>query len=58
MKLYRVLAGLVVVSLGLSACLGVAPTPARPPLKVGWSLWGGWYPILIAQQKEIGRAHV
>jgi NitT/TauT family transport system substrate-binding protein len=55
MKTYRFLSLLVLVMLLLSAC--GAQAPERPPLKVGWSLWPGWYPLVIAQEKGFFEKH-
>ena len=58
MKTYRIFATLIVITLILTACGGAsAPTAKNPPLKVGWSLWPGWYPLVIAQEKGIFEKH-
>jgi NitT/TauT family transport system substrate-binding protein len=43
----------------VTACTGAAPTPApeRPPLKVSWNLWPGYYPMVIAQELELFEKH-
>jgi NitT/TauT family transport system substrate-binding protein len=52
------LAIIIIVALLLVACgTAPAPTAARPPLKVAWALWPGWYPILIAQQQGFFSKH-
>jgi NitT/TauT family transport system substrate-binding protein len=48
---------LTVFALALTACGAAPATAQRPPLKVGWVLWGGWYPILIAQEKGFFEKH-
>lgn len=42
---------LLVLAFVLAACGATAPAVERPPLKIAWSLWPGWYPIAIAQEK-------
>lgn len=41
---------LIALAIWLSACEGQAANP-QAPLVVGWSLWPGWYPMLIANQQ-------
>lgn len=49
---------ILTASLFLGACGGGSQaTPVRPPLKVAWVLWGGWYPIVIAQQQGLFEKH-
>jgi NitT/TauT family transport system substrate-binding protein len=55
-RLITSLPGLLVVSILIAACGSAAPT-SRAPLKVGWVLRGGWYPIVIAQQKGLFEKH-
>lgn len=55
MKTYRFLSSLLIAVFILSAC--GAPAKQPPPLKVGWSLWPGWYPLVIAQEKGIFKKH-
>jgi NitT/TauT family transport system substrate-binding protein len=55
MKTYRFLSILFIAVFILSAC--GAPAEQKPPLKVGWSLWPGWYPLVIAQEKGIFEKH-
>jgi NitT/TauT family transport system substrate-binding protein len=43
---------LLLIALLLSAC-GSAPAQPRLPLRVAWSLWPGWYPLIIANQKGL-----
>jgi NitT/TauT family transport system substrate-binding protein len=49
-KLLRVFSAIILLSLVLSACSGTQAR-AKAPLRVGWSLWPGWYPLIIADQK-------
>ncbi len=57
MKTYRIFATLIVITLILTACGSAAPAAKNPPLKVGWSLWPGWYPLVIAQEKGFFEKH-
>jgi NitT/TauT family transport system substrate-binding protein len=41
----------------LAACTGAAAKPEHPPLKVGWSLWPGFYPIVIAAERDLFAKH-
>lgn len=42
----------------LSACASAEAAPAKyPPLKVGWSLFPGYYPIVIAQEQGFFDKH-
>jgi NitT/TauT family transport system substrate-binding protein len=42
----------------LTACVAPpTPTPQRPPLKVGWDLWPGDYPIVIAAELGLFEKH-
>ncbi len=57
MKTYRILATLIVITLILTACGSAMPAAERTPLRVGWSLWPGWYPLVIAQEKGLFAKH-
>ena len=52
---------MVVALLGLvTACAGATtptPAPERPPLKVNWNLWPGFYPMVIAQELGLFEKH-
>ncbi|MGE4297113.1 MAG: ABC transporter substrate-binding protein [Desulfovibrionaceae bacterium] len=39
------------------ACSQTPQTAERPPLRVGWFLWPGWYPIVIAKEKGFFDKH-
>ena len=56
-KIFRLFSTLLLFTLVLSACGGAAPAVENPPLKVGWSLWPGWYPLVIAQEKGFFEKH-
>lgn len=56
MKPYRIFSFLILVALILSACGASAPEE-QPPLRVGWSLWPGWYPLVIAQEQGLFAKH-
>ncbi|HEY1014330.1 MAG TPA: ABC transporter substrate-binding protein [Herpetosiphonaceae bacterium] len=57
----RRLCSLLFLALALAACAGAeaptAPAADRPPLKVAWIPWPGWYPMVIAQEKGIFAKH-
>ena len=54
--IFRTLALLTLLSLVLSAC-GPAAAPERTALKVGYVLWPGFYPLLIAKEKGFFEKH-
>jgi len=59
-RLFRIFSVIPLVALILSACSGLtssAPVAASTPLRVSWSLWPGWYPAVIAQQKGLFKKH-
>lgn len=42
----------------LNACVGAEPqADVKPPLRVGWVLWPGYYPLVIAEQKGFFEKH-
>jgi len=55
-RLLRIFSTLMIVTVLLSACSGTAST-AKTPLRVGWSLWPGWYPMVIAQEQGLFEKH-
>jgi len=57
MKSYRFVSILLIAVFLLSACGSTAPSEQYPPLKVGWSLWPGWYPLIIAQERGLFAEH-
>lgn len=51
---------LILLAAWLVSCAGPqssSSTPQRQPLKVAWSLWSGWYPIIIAQELDLFAKH-
>src|SRR4051812_36031413 len=49
---------LIIAALLLTACGSVsAPTPKRDPLTVGYTLWPGSFPMLIAKEKGFFEKH-
>src|SRR5688572_2075863 len=46
-----------VMALLLSACGASGPTEEHSPLRIGWSLWPGWYPVVIAQEQGLFAKH-
>lgn len=57
MKTFRFTFVLLIATFVLAACGAAAPAAERPPLKIAWSLWPGWYPIAIAQEKGFFKEH-
>lgn len=57
-KLTRTIFSMVIAALVSVACGSSTPQAiTRPPLTVGWILWGGWYPIVIAQKQGLFEKH-
>jgi NitT/TauT family transport system substrate-binding protein len=55
---FRLSAVLLISIFLLGACTGAGmQTPAKAPLRVGWSLWPGYYPIAIAKEKGFFDQH-
>ena len=50
MKQILFLTLLVLVILPLTGCTTATPTEEKPPLKIGWSLWPGYYPLVLADK--------
>jgi len=48
---------LVSVAALIPACSQTSPTVQPKPLRVGWFLWPGWYPIVIAKEKGFFDKH-
>lgn len=57
MKLYRIFCFVILVAFIMSACGASAPEEEQPPLRIGWSLWPGWYPLVIAQEQGLFAKH-
>jgi NitT/TauT family transport system substrate-binding protein len=57
MKNFRFTFILLIITFLLTACGAAAPANENPPLKVGWSLWPGWYPLVIAQERDLFAKH-
>ncbi len=54
----RLLSTLVLVAILLAACSGTNSTAAeKTPIRVGWSLYSGWYPLVIAQELGLFEKH-
>ena len=48
----------LLISFVLAACTSATtPEPERPPLKIAWSLWPGWYPMAIAIEQGLFEKH-
>ncbi len=57
-RFFQLLISAIILSFLLTGCGAASlPVSARPPLKVAWTLWPGWYPILIAQQQGFFSKH-
>jgi NitT/TauT family transport system substrate-binding protein len=52
--IYRILS-LLVITVLLASCAGFSPTTTqeKTPIRIGWSLYPGWYPLVIAQEQGI-----
>ena len=50
MKKILYLALLVTAILLFAACNTTTPTDQKPPLRIGWSLWPGYYPLILADK--------
>lgn len=55
-RIFRILSALLIVVFLLSACASNQAVE-KPPLRVSWSLWPGYYPIAIAQEKGFFEKH-
>ncbi len=57
-RLLQIVSILLAASLALSACAGGTSAPApNKPLRFGWSLYPGWYPLVIAEQQGFFKKH-
>ena len=57
METFRVISLLVISALLLAACGAGAPAHEKITLKVGYVLWRGFYPLLIAKEKGFFAEH-
>jgi NitT/TauT family transport system substrate-binding protein len=57
MKIRHVIVALVAVWLTACGAFSPAPIAPRPPLKVSWTVWPGYYPLAIAQQQGLFAKH-
>lgn len=53
----RVFFAFLLVSLLLGACSGASTTEFKAPLRVSWTLWPGYYPMVIAVEKGLFEKH-
>ncbi len=56
-RLYRILLTVLVASLLLGACGPADPGQENPPLEIGWSLYPGYYPLVLAQELGLFAKH-
>lgn len=49
---FRLTSILILITLFLSACSGASSSSTRP-LRVGWVLWPGYYPLMIAKNQGL-----
>jgi NitT/TauT family transport system substrate-binding protein len=57
-RFLRLLSALAIASVLLTACSGtVNTTQQNQPLRVSWSLWPGYYPMVIADKKGLFEKH-
>jgi NitT/TauT family transport system substrate-binding protein len=55
-RLFRIFSILIIVTVFMSAC-GTTAAPERPPLRIGWITWGGFYPLVIGHEKGFFEQH-
>ncbi len=55
-RIFRIFSTLIIVTVLLSACSGTQPA-VKTPLRVAWTLWPGYYPILIALENGYFTKH-
>ena len=48
---------ILALSVIAAGCNNTTKETAAPPLRVGWFLWPGWYPIVIAEKKGFFAKH-
>jgi NitT/TauT family transport system substrate-binding protein len=55
----RLLSALILVAVLLTACTGTANTTTeeKTPIRIGWSLYPGWYPLVLAQELGLYEKH-
>jgi NitT/TauT family transport system substrate-binding protein len=57
-KFSRLLSALILASILLAACSGTAnTTEEKSPIRIGWSLYPGWYPLVLAQELGLYEKH-
>lgn len=51
-RLFHIFSAFMILSMFLTACSGAgAQAEVKTPLRVGWILWPGFYPLVIAEEK-------
>lgn len=51
-RLFHIFSAFMILSIFLAACSGpAAQAEVKIPLRVGWILWPGFYPLVIAEEK-------
>ena len=51
-RIFHIFSAFLILSIFLTACSGTAvQAEVKTPLRVGWILWPGFYPLVIAEQK-------
>lgn len=56
-RLFIIIILIVTVSCSSSTQAPASAPVSRPPLRIGWIVWPGWYPIIIAQEKGFFAKH-
>jgi NitT/TauT family transport system substrate-binding protein len=56
-KFLHILSILLIIAIPLSACSANETIAEKQPLRIGWSLYPGWYPLVIAQQQGLFEKH-
>lgn len=50
MKTRTFLIWIVAAALLLAGCSSAVAQQDKPPLRIAWSAWGGWYPLILAEK--------
>ena len=51
-RLFHIFSAFLIAAVFLSACSNTSlQADVKPPLRIGWNLWAGYYPLVIAEQK-------
>jgi NitT/TauT family transport system substrate-binding protein len=56
-RVLRIFSTLILLAVLLSACAKNTYSAPHPPLAIGWSLYPGWYPLVIAEKQGLFEKH-